>query len=84
MVLCDIGLPGMSGYEVAERLRERGIAGGRDGAVLIALTGYGDDDARARGRKAGFDHHLVKPVEPNGLTSLLEDVRARREADAAS
>ncbi|MDB5921436.1 MAG: chemotaxis protein methyltransferase CheR [Betaproteobacteria bacterium] len=70
-VLVDIGLPGMDGYEVAKRLRSRDKNGG---TLLIALTGYGQQEDRARSRKAGFDHHLVKPVAQN----VLEDVlRAR-------
>jgi CheY-like chemotaxis protein/two-component sensor histidine kinase len=70
-VLVDIGLPGMDGYEVAKRLRSRG---GTGRTLLIALTGYGQQEDRARSRQAGFDHHLVKPVAQN----VLEDVlRAR-------
>ncbi|MGZ5138187.1 MAG: response regulator, partial [Burkholderiales bacterium] len=70
-VLVDIGLPGMDGYEVAKRLRSRD---GNGRTLLIALTGYGQQEDRARSRQAGFDHHLVKPVAQN----VLEDVlRAR-------
>jgi CheY-like chemotaxis protein/nitrogen-specific signal transduction histidine kinase len=67
-VLVDIGLPGMDGYEVAKRLRS-GDQSGR--ALLIALTGYGQDEHRARSRQAGFDHHLVKPVAQSVLEDLL-------------
>jgi PAS domain S-box-containing protein len=67
VVLLDIGLPGMDGYEVARRFRqERG-----GGVVLIAMTGYGMDEDRQRSRDAGFDHHLVKPVDPEALRTLL-------------
>jgi CheY-like chemotaxis protein len=66
-VLLDIGLPGMDGYEVARAVR-RGPAGG---AVLIAVTGYGHEDDRRRSKEAGFDHHLVKPVDPAELLDLL-------------
>jgi CheY-like chemotaxis protein len=70
-VLVDIGLPGMDGYEVAKRLRSRD---GNGRTLLIALTGYGQQEDRARSQQAGFDHHLVKPVAQN----VLEDVlRAR-------
>ena len=59
-VLLDIGLPGMDGYEVARRLRRGGVL---QGAVIIAVSGYGQDEDRRRSREAGFDHHLVKPVD---------------------
>lgn len=60
VVLLDIGLPGMSGYEVAQQLRE--LPGLRN-VKLVAVTGYGRSDDRRRAREAGFDDHLVKPVE---------------------
>jgi CheY-like chemotaxis protein len=66
IVLLDIGLPGMDGYEVARRLRAE-----HDGCRLIALTGYGRDDDRQRSREAGFDHHLVKPVDLEELKRAL-------------
>ena len=71
-VLCDIGLPGMNGYEVAERLREQPAF---RRTPLIALTGYGQEEARRRAQAAGFDHHLVKPVEPEALEALLDSLR---------
>jgi two-component system CheB/CheR fusion protein len=67
-MVVDIGLPGIDGYEIARRVR-------RDPhlrhAVLIALTGYGTDDDRRESKAAGFDHHLVKPVEPRALEDLV-------------
>ncbi|HEX7181781.1 MAG TPA: ATP-binding protein [Thermoanaerobaculia bacterium] len=72
-VLCDIGLPGMNGYEVAARLRERPEF---ERTPLIALTGYGQEEARRRAREAGFDHHIVKPVEPDALAALLDSLRS--------
>ena len=71
-VFLDIGLPGMDGYEVAERLRE--LPQSKD-AVLIAITGYGQEDDRLRSRKAGIDHHLVKPVAPDALRSLIDSLQ---------
>jgi CheY-like chemotaxis protein/nitrogen-specific signal transduction histidine kinase len=71
-VLCDIGLPGMNGYEVAERLREQPAF---QETPLIALTGYGEEEARRRSKEAGFDYHLVKPVEPEVLDALLDSLR---------
>jgi two-component system, chemotaxis family, CheB/CheR fusion protein len=68
VVLLDIGLPGMDGYEVARRLRDD--AGCRD-ATIIGISGYGQEEDRRRGRDAGFDHHLVKPVDYDALLSLL-------------
>ena len=68
MVLLDIGLPGMDGYEVARRLRERRA---RNRALLVALTGYGQEEDRRRSREAGIDHHLVKPVDPKSVSELL-------------
>jgi signal transduction histidine kinase/CheY-like chemotaxis protein len=74
VVLVDIGLPGLDGYGVAARLR---IGLGRD-VVLIALTGYGQPDDRERTRQAGFDAHVVKPVDPDTLIRLLaEDFKPR-------
>jgi CheY-like chemotaxis protein len=71
-VFLDIGLPGMDGYQVAERLRALPQA---KGVVLIAITGYGQDDDRLRSRRAGIDHHLVKPVAPDALRSLIDSLQ---------
>ena len=71
-VFLDIGLPGMDGYEVAERLRQLPQA---KGAVLIAITGYGQEDDRLRSRRAGIDHHLVKPVAPDALRNLIDSLQ---------
>jgi CheY-like chemotaxis protein len=68
IVLLDIGLPGMNGYEVARRMR--GLDG-LAGVKLVALTGYGGEADRQRSREAGFDRHLVKPVDPGTLEELL-------------
>jgi CheY-like chemotaxis protein/two-component sensor histidine kinase len=68
VVLLDIGMPGMDGYEVARRIRER--ATGRRPA-LVALTGWGQEKDRRDAREAGFDHHLVKPAEIDALKAVL-------------
>ncbi|MGH8288529.1 MAG: response regulator [Steroidobacteraceae bacterium] len=68
-VILDIGLPGMDGYQVAERLRS--LPQGKQ-AILIAITGYGQEDDRRRSRRAGIDHHLVKPVAPDTLRTLID------------
>jgi CheY-like chemotaxis protein len=69
VVLLDIGMPRLDGYEAARRIREE--CGPQNRLVLIAITGWGQDENRAKTREAGFDHHLVKPVEPAALTRLL-------------
>ncbi len=71
VALVDIGLPGMNGYDLARELRE--TAGG-GGILLIALTGYGQAEDRRKAREAGFDAHLVKPVEPAELNRILAGV----------
>jgi signal transduction histidine kinase/integral membrane sensor domain MASE1 len=68
VVLLDIGLPGMDGYEIARRIRARPELAG---VVLIALTGWGQDEDRSRSQAAGFDYHMVKPVDLEILQSLL-------------
>jgi CheY-like chemotaxis protein len=69
LVLLDIGLPGMNGYDVARKLREelshRSLA-------LVALTGYGQEEDKRRAREAGFDAHLVKPVNFQLLEAILD------------
>ncbi|HEX3127377.1 MAG TPA: ATP-binding protein [Thermoanaerobaculia bacterium] len=73
VVLLDIGLPGLDGYEVAKRLRQDVEM---DGALLVAMTGYGQPDDRRRSREAGIHHHFVKPVEPFVLRTLLANLGA--------
>ncbi len=68
VVLLDIGLPDLDGYEVALRLREEGA----QELKLIALTGYGQEEDLRRAREAGFDQHLLKPVNLETLKNLLE------------
>ena len=68
VVLLDIGLPLMDGYEVARRLRQTPQTAG---ALLIALTGYGQQGDRQRGKEAGFDAHMLKPVDPHALAKMI-------------
>jgi CheY-like chemotaxis protein len=68
VILLDIGMPGLDGYEVARRIRQDAEF---SHLVLIALTGWGQEQDRRRTRDAGFDHHLVKPVELGALHGLL-------------
>ena len=72
VMLCDIGMPKLNGYEAVRRVRAEEWG---KGMVLVALTGWGQDDDRQRSAEAGFDHHLVKPVEFAALTKLLADLR---------
>jgi signal transduction histidine kinase/ActR/RegA family two-component response regulator len=72
VVLLDIGLPKLNGYEVARRVRQEGWG---KGMVLIALTGWGQDEDRRRSREAGFDSHMVKPVEITALMTVLADLQ---------
>ena len=69
IALVDIGLPGMDGYEIARRLRAEPNGAG---VFLVALTGYGSASDRDRSRQAGFDLHLLKPVDPEKLRSVLD------------
>jgi CheY-like chemotaxis protein len=68
VVLCDIGLPGLDGYRVARKLRDNPTTAK---ARLIAVTAYGQDEARLRSHQAGFEQHLVKPVDPDALQRVL-------------
>jgi CheY-like chemotaxis protein len=73
VVLLDIGLPRMNGYEAAKRIREQS---GSDEVAIVALTGWGQEKDKQLASEAGFDHHLTKPVEPATLTNLLAAIAA--------
>ncbi|MEJ7688882.1 MAG: response regulator, partial [Variovorax sp.] len=74
VVLLDIGMPGMNGYEVARTIRSRGS---QPRPALVALTGWGQEEDRRRATEAGFDHHLVKPADIDGLQRLLASIQAQ-------
>lgn len=76
LVLMDIGMPRMDGCEAARRLREEPWA---RTVVLVALTGWGQDEDRQRTEDAGFDHHLVKPIDPTKLEALLGEAAPRAQ-----
>ena len=78
VVFMDIGLPGMSGYEVARRLRQQPELGN---PLLVAVTGYAEDEARRLSREAGFDHHMVKPVDPDAILAFLASIEWSEESD---
>jgi PAS domain S-box-containing protein len=77
IILLDIGLPGMSGYDVAKNLRAEPAA---QGVIIAALTGYGQEADRKRSWESGFDYHLTKPPDPHILESLLASPRPRARA----
>ena len=70
IILLDIGMPTMNGFETAARIRETPWGGS---VVLAALTGWGQEEDKRRTREAGFDYHFVKPVEASALCKLLAD-----------
>jgi PAS domain S-box-containing protein len=72
LALVDLGMPGMDGYELCRRLRAQPALAG---ALLVALTGWGQEEDRRRSEEAGFDRHLIKPVEPQSLHRLLTHPR---------
>jgi CheY-like chemotaxis protein len=82
-VLLDIGLPGMDGYQVAAKMRERPALAH---TLIVAVSGYGQDEHHARSRMAGVDHHLVKPIDLDAIVTLLAErsgpARARAAHDA--
>jgi signal transduction histidine kinase len=78
VVLLDIGMPKLDGYEVARRIRAEPWG---KGPVLIALTGWGQDEDRRRSREVGFDTHLVKPLDPETLSRLLAHLPVRKAAE---
>jgi len=80
VVLLDIGLPRLNGYEVCRRLRQE--SWGKD-LILVALTGWGQEEDRHRSREAGFDAHLVKPVDHDALLKLLASVPGHHRASHA-
>ncbi|MDB5034681.1 MAG: hypothetical protein JWQ98_1922 [Chlorobi bacterium] len=72
VVLLDIGLPGMSGYDIAVELRKLDYGGEME---IVAITGYGHEDDRRRTKEAGIGHHMVKPIDPRALRKLLGEMK---------
>ena len=73
VVLLDIGLPKLNGYEAARRIREQPWG---QQMVLVAVTGWGQEEDKRRSQEAGFNSHLVKPVEPAALERLLAGLKS--------
>ena len=67
-MLCDIGLPKLNGYEACRQMKARAWD---EKMILIAVTGWGQADDRRKSKEAGFDHHMVKPVDSKSLMKLL-------------
>jgi signal transduction histidine kinase/ActR/RegA family two-component response regulator len=80
MIVMDLGMPGMDGYETARAIRQRP---GAERILMLALTGWGQSDARRRTLEAGFDHHLVKPVELEQIIRLAGARHNREQVQAA-
>ena len=80
----DVGLPGLDGYEIARRFRAEGSLESGHRVLLVALTGYGTPDALERSRRAGFDHHLIKPVNPDALNRQLSSHEEPASAGVAA
>lgn len=81
LILLDIGLPGMDGYQIAKKLRS--LEGNQRGHI-VALTGYGESQDFLRSNEAGIDHHLIKPVNPSALQAILTGVPTRPTRPAIS
>jgi CheY-like chemotaxis protein len=77
VVLLDIGMPKLNGYDACRRIRQQPWG---KGIFVIALTGWGQDDDRRRTEEAGFDHHLVKPLDPDELMNVLASLQAEAGA----
>lgn len=71
VVLLDIGLPGIDGWQIAKRVTDNWSGGNDKRPLLVAITGYGQEQDRVRSQQAGIDLHLTKPVDPRQLKSLL-------------
>jgi len=76
VALLDIGMPKLNGYETCRLIREQPWG---KGVVLIAVTGWGQDDDRLRSHEAGFDHHMVKPVDPQALMKMLAGLQVAKD-----
>jgi len=80
VVLLDIGLPGMDGYQVAEQIRAHPE---HKHTLLLAVSGYGQEEHLDRSKKAGFDHHMVKPIDPIALMELMRAQRGSGDVSTA-
>jgi CheY-like chemotaxis protein len=74
LILLDIGMPKLNGYEACRRIRKEPWG---KGILIAAVTGWGQEEDKRRSEKAGFDHHLIKPVGPTAIEKLLGELEAR-------
>jgi CheY-like chemotaxis protein len=74
VLFLDIGLPGMNGYDVVRTLRSEGF----QNETIVAISGYGQPDDRRRSQEAGFDNHLVKPIDQSAILSVLRSAREKQ------
>ena len=81
VALLDIGLPGISGYDAARKIRQQQRSAP---LLMIALSGWGQEDDRRKSKEAGFDHHFVKPVDIDSLTKVLLEHERRQAAPVLS
>jgi PAS domain S-box-containing protein len=81
LILLDIGMPRMDGYETCRRLKAEPSV---ENTVVVALTGWGQDEDRQKSRAAGFDHHLVKPVAIGELVALMSSLDSRRDGESGA
>ncbi len=70
VILLDLGLPGVDGYEVARQLRQHECC---RSTLMVAISGYGQEEDRRKSKESGFDHHLTKPVDYNALVAVLDE-----------
>ena len=80
VILLDLGLPGMDGFQVAQRVRSDPH---NSSIVIVAVSGYGQEEHRSRSTQAGCDHHLVKPIEPAVVSELLASLHSRRHGTSS-
>jgi len=80
VILLDIGLPGMDGFQVAQRVRADSA---NSSIVIVAVSGYGQEEHRSRSTQAGCDHHLVKPIEPAVVSELLASLQSTRHGTSS-
>lgn len=76
LIVLDIGMPGLDGYEVCRRIRQQPWA---QAVVIAALTGWTRDEDKDRSQEAGFDHYLVKPIDPQALTDLVGRISGQNQ-----
>jgi two-component system CheB/CheR fusion protein len=81
VVFLDIGMPRMDGYETCRRLKAEPSV---ENTVVVALTGWGQDEDRQKSRAAGFDHHRVKPVAIGELVALMSSLDSRRDGESGA